>query len=198
MKYIIAIIINTAFLSGILFSCKQVNYDNSLEKYVSAIKDSTFPGAYAMNYIQQYNHLSPDKKMSQVYIDLLDKWIYIDDDINNDYIKDANRIIKENKFEGDCDDFAAVLLTLCRAINIECRICLGEHKTFKTGHMWTEIILCKEEDYDLNLQRVINDSFEENVTIYSKDSTVYIALISKDDFKNYEITHYVNFRGNLF
>jgi len=180
--------------SLLLLSCSCV-LNQSLESYALEVKESTRPGVYTLNYLNSIPNKSPEQELAFAYYDLSNKWCYKKDKLENDHFENAELMFKRGVFIGDCEDFAAIMFTICRLRHFKSKICLAENRSKSSGHAWVEVELCSENKYFGEFKEKILASFSSNVTIYSRDSVMYLAFISEEEINEYQVTNYIDTSG---
>ena len=188
-KYIIFIIfLGIIFISG-CSSNDEFEYDNIDEFTNSLIKQSK-PDIAVYNYLEYVQDKSPDEQLYITHIDLIKKWKYVADEVDNDTIKNCNDMITNNDFIGDCDDSSVIMMSICNAIGLEAIFVLGTTEDF-SGHVWVEVKICNIDEYDNFLKTRFDTIFDKNTNITERDSVVWLQLDPHEMLKNYTIRYIV-------
>ena len=139
----------------------------------------------------------PDKKLRIIYDDILAKWHYEQDRIGNDQIRNCNEIIKSKKFIGDCEDFSVLLMSFCRSFGINAVFCLGKNKERKSGHIWIEVEICRESEFDNETKEMLNESFDSNIGFSKRDGLVWLIFNFFEVVDYYDLEFIVDSNGKL-
>lgn len=169
-----------------------------MEDYGLKLSEQSKPGYFVHKFIGDSISLAPDVYLFYGYKKLINNWIYTSEIATDDQIQSAERIIENNSFIGDCEDFAVIIMSLCRLKGIDAIFCLGKNKTDNNkGHVWIEVPICNQLDYDIKLQNRINQQLDANLTTSIRNDTVWLKFIQKEAIPNYELEYIVDYYGNL-
>ena len=160
------------FLIPFMIGCNS----QSLEDYALSISKASEPGENVKVFVSSSADFPPDKRLSYHYQILLKKWRYKPDSKGADKVQIAEEIIREGKFEGDCEDFAAVLTAICKELDITSHVCLGESKIKNSGHAWVEVLISNSDDFTDALKDRLSAGFDSTASIVHRDSLV-LSLI---------------------
>jgi len=154
----------------VLTSCT----DYSLDKYAKEVRSTTTPTPEVYNII--IDTLSPEKSIATCYFDIKSRWRYQQDPQKADHFQNAGNLLREEFPTGDCEDFASIMMAICRAMNINSQICLGINSSKTSGHAWTELELCNVGDYSKNVEDFIQASFDNQCNIVERNGKMWIQL----------------------
>lgn len=192
----IKVLFITALGGGFLISCG--HRKPSLENFALEVKEATRPGIGIRTRISNLPDAAPDEKLAECYYGLMENWTYTLDSVQDDHFANADSLMRLGVFNGDCEDFSAMMMGICRAMNLDCRIALAHRKNDRaSGHAWLDITLCPVKDFTSELNRRIYKNFPEHSSINIIDTMMYLSLINSSDLRNYEITHFIDTAGVL-
>ena len=103
-----------------------VDYTNSMTKSFANLLASKSEGTYNLGQI------------CEIYSYLRNKWKYVNDPVDNEYVAYASESIQDCNLSGDCDDFAVLMAACLLAVGGE--VCINTSQTYNgDGHAFTEV-----------------------------------------------------------
>ncbi len=172
----------------------------SLENYAAQVQQAARPGPRVRAYLtdlQTPADASPAEVLAAAYYDLLPRWTYAEDPPDEDHFAPAERTLAVENMQGDCEDFAVLMLAICQALELEGRLCLAQRRDSLSGHVWAEVTLSAVADYDNDFAEHIGRLFSADALPYARAGKVYLAFVAPEDFLRYRPTHYVSPEGVL-
>lgn len=105
---------------------RAVDYTNSVTKSFANLIASNSAGPYNLGQI------------CEIYSYLRNKWKYVNDPADNEYVAYASESIQDCNLSGDCDDFAILMAACLMAVGGE--VCINTTQTYNgDGHAFTEV-----------------------------------------------------------
>lgn len=178
-----------------LTCCKE---NQNLEDYGEYLAEQSIPGVNISNFIGDSITLPPDMYIFYSYRKLSSKWEYIPEPESEDKIQNAERIIETNTYRGDCEDFSVIIMSICRLRGIDAVFCLGKNlNDIGKGHIWIEVPICDEKNYDNTLKSRINKNLDSNLSIINRNDTIWLSFIEQHAINEYDLEYTVDVKGNL-
>lgn len=189
------------FIYSVSISCE--NNNTYLHEYGQSLHYASEPKEPVLKFTKKTQELAPDIRLANYYEFLLANWEFKADEPGKDIVNNANTMISGNFFEGDCEDFCVLLMSINKTIGLTTRFCLGTSKRDKKkGHIWVETMLCEVKYFDETFKNRIvanfrNSNFPNTFSIINRNDTIWIQLNTVDMINNYNLTHFVDMKGNL-
>lgn len=172
--------------------------DNTLEEYASELNASSLPGNNLKSFLSPYNNLSPIEQLATVYNIIENSWKYEVDEVGSDVITNSEVQLTNDKYlVGDCDDKAALLMAVCRYLELNAVFCLGKDIVTHKGHVWLEVEVCHYNDYNGKLKKRLEQSFNDQIIIYNRNNIFWLQLEDSIVNKRFSITHIVDQCGQI-
>lgn len=105
------------------------DYTNSITKGFSNLLAAKAEGNFSIGQV------------CEIYSYLRNKWRYVNDPADNEYVAYASESIRNNHLSGDCDDFS-VLMASC-ILSIGGNVCINTADKDNSGHAFTEVDVSK-------------------------------------------------------
>lgn len=185
-------------LLSVSFLCVGCTESTNLEDYAQELEKQSIPGEYIQEFIGDSVSLAPDLFVFYAYDKIDSKWQYEVETSFEDEIQNAEDIIKNNSFKGDCEDFSVLIMAVCRFRGIDAVFCLGKNlENDNSGHIWIEIPICAKIDYNEKLKKRITKNLPANISTPTRNDTVWLSFIDFNAKENYEIEYIVDNKGIL-
>jgi transglutaminase-like putative cysteine protease len=169
----------------------------SLRDYALELPIASKPGYYIRNFVKEADRgLSPDKRVAKLYRKLLREWKYRNDPPGYDHFSNSEYLMRKNSLEGDCEDFASVLISICRVMNLRCQVALGI-KESGSGHAWTEVFITDDKKLDLALYRRLKREFGSSARFVYRSNGFWLQLNPEDVIEKYKTHYVIDIDGNL-
>jgi hypothetical protein len=152
------------------------------------------PGTFSNKFVSGSFGKAPDKRLAIAYQDLLAKWAYRPDPPDFDKFANAEAILRDESFMGDCEDFGSTLASLCQSLDLTCRLALGEvdHK----GHAWLEVRISGLET-DPNFIFRLESIFGNSTSMVTRQDGIWLQLSPEGTLEAYRVTHFIETSGEL-
>jgi len=146
-------------------------YQNRLNSLISAVDiTNETTNDYAVRLASKFPGEYNIAQVCNIFDHIVKKWKYVNDSDKTENYRSASRTIN-NKFSGDCDDFAILLSALIESIGGYTRISFAYNQ--QGGHAFTEVLIAKNKK---EMNDVIDDinalyrtkKFKINYTIDKK------------------------------
>jgi hypothetical protein len=175
--------VGTSILVALFFpSCKQ-----SIDGYAEKLVYNSLPGKYCQRYLNQMNDQSRLQTLSSSYIDIIERWSYAYDAPGRDTPRNADELFRSGSYSGDCEDQAVALCAIASELKFKTRFCLGRKLNKDEGHVWLEVLIG-----DDSLNNDLIESLFPNTSIIEEGMQYWLAFISDENIKNYQVEYYVN------
>jgi hypothetical protein len=168
-----------------------------LIEYAQELPKASEISEHSKKFYSEFQASQPVQKLGDIYNYLFRNWKYVPDEEGQDHFKSATQMFKTRKFVGDCEDFCAVMMAMCRHMGgLETLVCLGQNKT--KGHAWIEIKISNEEISTAD-RKFIERSFQGNVTFVKRNNAFWLQLNPDNDgfLNSYTLTHVISKNGEL-
>ncbi|MBO4646476.1 MAG: transglutaminase family protein [Bacteroidales bacterium] len=90
-----------------------------------------------------------------IFKDINDKWKYVDDPENRDYIASAEESLQS--FAGDCDDYAVLMAACLKSVGGTVRLVRTQN------HIYPELKLDKPKDLNMVIKLITKDLFKKQI-----------------------------------
>jgi|GEM_PF-5832841 len=168
----------------------------SLEEYAKELPKASFPGEHIREFVLKNGmELAPDKRVAKIYRKLLKEWKYRNDPPGYDHFSISEELMKRENLEGDCEDFASVLVSVCRVMNLKCQVALGIRG--RAGHAWTEVFITDDKILNRKLYFRIKREFGDNAKLVYRSDGFWLQLNPENTIKQYRTSHTIDLNGNL-
>lgn len=169
-----------------------------MEDYGKQLANQSQPGYSVRHFVGESISLSPEKYLFYCSEMLNQRWEHYPESTDKDIIQSAEEMVKKDSFNGDCEDYAVLIMSFCRLKEIDALFCLGQNTHSKDqGHVWIEIPICKKEEFTSTLHERISSYLTDGLSITLRKDAYYLSFISKHDIKNYKLEYMVNINGEL-
>lgn len=149
---------------------------DTLERYASELSIASAPGPSVERFVERTAGGPPDRRLATLYIETIRQWEYMADPPGRDHFQPVEPLL----FRGDCEDFATVMTAICRTLNIPCQVILAESSNTKgRGHVWVEVLLSRQEEWNKRWHQRIKRSFGRRGRIISRKSSYWLQLDPK-------------------
>lgn len=167
-----------------------------LSRYAAEAKQATKAGNVTVQYVSSSTGLNPLQRLAQHYNQLLNNWHYQADKKGLDHFQVVEKLLVSKHPKGDCEDFAACMMSIANSLKLQSRICLGESKNGK-GHAWTEVLLYSK-GYSLP-KEMANELkyFGDNAELYFDGKSFWLRLNPKSSLKSFSPIYYIGNEGSL-
>ena len=169
----------------------------TLEEYAKELPLASKPGYYLKNFVNSVNiNLPPDKRLAILYTKLLKNWKYISDPAGYDHFSISEYLIRRDELEGDCEDLASVIISVCKVMNLKCQVALGISQQ-NTGHAWTEVFISDDKKLNYSLHKRLKNNFGNNVKFVQRSDGFWLQMNPLNMLKKYKTTHIITVKGEL-
>jgi len=183
------------FILLIVFGrCSPDTRHTTLESYASELPKAIKNGPNIIRYVSKTKDKAPDVRVSICYNDLLSKWNYLPDPPNYDHFINVESVFKTGIFVGDCEDFAATIMAICRNLNLKCQIALGENNS--KGHAWAELQVYHSKPTLAILKR-IQVLFGNSVSYIHRSNGTWVQMSPEGTLLNYKTQYLISSKGVL-
>ena len=125
------------------------DYTNSITKSFANLLASRAEGPFNV------------KQICEIYSYLRNKWKYVNDPADNEYVAYASESIVDSHLSGDCDDFAVLMASSILAIGGN--VCINVAHKDGSGHAYAEVDVSK---FDVReVETIVKEFYEGKVSL---------------------------------
>jgi len=181
----------------LLFTCS-CKKQSSLEEYASEVRSASRPGVEIHQFVNSTLGLPPDERLAHCYQFINSYWKYLPELPGNDHFACAENLVGEHRLQGDCDDYSALLLSVCRDLGLTAHVCLGSpYQVSKEGHAWVEVAICSESGMDSILYKRLRNVFGDSARLILRSEYYWLQLSPIGSLDHYNLTHTIDSSGIL-
>jgi hypothetical protein len=180
----------------IIFISNAILISQTLKDYAKELPKASSPGYFIKKFVSEAGlNLAPDQKIAILYKKLLKKWKYQSDPAGYDHFSIAEYLMRRNNLTGDCEDFASVLISVCRIMNLKCQVALGKKGTH--GHAWTEVFITADKILNKKLYLRLKNQFGKNARIVHRSNGFWLQLNPEKVIEQYKTSYIIKLNGKL-
>ena len=170
--------------------------EQTMTAYAREFAQACEPGPHAREFVSGSAGKAPDVRLVSAYRNLRSVWVYSPDPPDLDTFADAEAIFRSSSFMGDCEDFGATLAAACRALNLTCRLALGE--TDRGGHAWLEVRISDTDSaLAADLGERMGHVFQSSASVVTRPDGLWLQLSPEGTLDSYQVTHFIDTSGKL-
>lgn len=170
----------------------------SLEDYALELSVKSKPDKSIEEFYKEFSYLPPDELIIKAHSKLLSGWSHVNESEGSDDIMHPGSLLSSGSLQGDCEDFSVFMMAICRLEEIDAFFALGHSNDgLENGHVWLEIPIARLRDYDHKLRTRFEKMVNNEITIYNRSDTVWLALIEPKSITRYFLEYRVTAMGRL-
>lgn len=191
LQYIFCILIVESWL--IYNSCVISSF--SFEEYASELRVASIPGPMVTDLVATTDILPPDERLSILYRNLLDEFVFVPDEYGFDHFQSAEAMLKNSPPKGDCEDFCALIVAICRSLKINSRVVIGKRNN--KGHAWVEVLLERDVSPNSYMCNRLKERFGNSASIINRHDGKWLQLSPKHSIDEYKVVYFIEPSGKL-
>jgi Transglutaminase-like superfamily len=165
------------------------NYAAQLPKSLASGADST------MKLISSTKGLASIERLRIHYQELSSKWKYVPDQPGQDAFKPVGDALSGD-YWGDCEDLAACLVSIAKALGAESHVVLGQSSA--RGHAWAEVLVSDNRDLPEETHKRLIEEFGDSAdVILRSDGRWWLRLSPKGSLDGLRETCLIDVNGSL-
>jgi len=126
---------------------------------------------FALRSVRNYPGSHNIYQICSLYDNIVNRWSYVSDPLDNEYFAAASESIAESDFTGDCDDFAILMAACMRAIGRVSQIALASNN--ESGHAFAEVKINNDMGWDYTVKnQIIKYYRNRGVNLSSSDINI--------------------------
>lgn len=162
-----------------------------LSEYAKEVPKTTTATQEVIDFSDQFYSTSSIRRLRKIYFYVKEKWKYTPDPKGQDHFRDVVTILSTKKYEGDCEDFSGLMMSICNSMKIESYICLGENGS--KGHAWLEVKI------DSSSLTTIQTEFGSDCKVVERNSNLWLQLNSTDiQISDYAPKYCISREGTIY
>jgi hypothetical protein len=180
----------------IVFARYGKSHEQTLEEFAGELPGASWPSPAARRYVATVDEkLTADEKLAILYRRLRQRWRYAQDPPGEDHFADAAATLSDPIPKGDCDDFAAAMVSVCKVLGIPHRVWLGQSEA--QGHVWLEVLITPKPDLRPAIRERLLLLFQSSAQIIHRPDGYWLQLSTPSSLAGFTPTHFVDPTGRL-
>jgi transglutaminase-like putative cysteine protease len=167
----------------------ETHHVETLEEFAAELPGASHPSPATYTFVASVDErLTADEKLAQLYASLKERWQYVPDPAGQDAFEKAEVTLSSQTPKGDCEDFAAAMVSISKALNLTHRVWLGESP--QGGHVWVEIYVTRKSELDPRVRERLLELFQSSAEIAYHADGIWLRLATPGALNSYRPTHY--------
>lgn len=168
----------------------------TLEEFAAELPAASYPSPATYTFVASVDErLTADEKLALLYASLKERWRYVPDPAGQDEFEKAEVTLSSPTPQGDCEDFAAAMVSVSKALNLTHRVWLGE--SARGGHVWVEVYITRKSELDPHVRERLLEFFKASAEIVHHADGFWLRLATPGALNSYRPTHFIDITGRL-
>lgn len=162
--------------------------------FAQSIYEASTPGLGIKEWVAGVAQQAPAQQAAYLYRDLYERWQYQADPKGEDVLANAEELVWQEKWAGDCEDFTVVVVAALRALEVSTTMVLGESD--RTGHVWAEIRFAAQPP-NPQQRKQLAQAFGKTAVLLQYEDGWWIQLSPPQSLRGYHPKYRIEPYGKL-